>query len=657
MRLRSRARGVAIVALASLAGTAKAGVPDWAKPVIETAPPVPEGVPDWPERTLLNETRIVVETGGGTWQIEKRQVSQVLSARGDSVKVGFFAFDDTTKVRKSKGWQLAPGESAHRNFGGGIDINVSDEFLTDAKARAVALEDVKKGSLLVYDFQAERHPYTLTSVETFFDGVPIDVQRVSVELPPGWSLKYRWLPGDGPEPTHDGTTWVFERRDLTPLHEEPLDEDPGIVAPHLVLAPQPPAGLATTTPALADWDALGRWYAELDNGRAAPTPEISAAVGKALEKAGPAPLDKIRAATLLVRDRVRYVARELGIGGYQPHVASAVLADGHGDCKDKAALLRACLTTAGFQSCPVLINATSPYTVAPDVPTPGSFDHVVVGVVWPKDAPFPDEAASSRVDAGAAGTLLVVDPTDERAWPGSLPPELAGKSAVAVVEGRGVLINLPEPDAKWHRVAIAAKATAREDRSVSVDLTTRLYGGPAEEARLAHASSFKDRRESVEDALRRAWPGAQVKDYKVNPEEADGAFLYTVAPEIPTGAPALQDDTYWPFAIAPLEISRVPLAKRKGAVQFPYPMQLRYELSFAGAPPGFSPPSELRESGSTWAVSRTYRVEGGTILGSWGADMLRTHFEPATFADLKKFWNTAGKASETGIAIAAKAAH
>jgi len=50
-------------ALAALAVTveARAGLPDWAKAIAESAPPIPEGSPEWPSRVLYSEVRIEVD--------------------------------------------------------------------------------------------------------------------------------------------------------------------------------------------------------------------------------------------------------------------------------------------------------------------------------------------------------------------------------------------------------------------------------------------------------------------------------------------------------------------------------------------------------------------------------------------------------------------
>ena len=561
----------------------------------------------------------------------------------------FFHFDDTTKVKKSKGWHVPPGERAHRNTGGAVDLVLSSDFLTDSKSRVVALDGVRKGSLVVYEFEAESHPYTLSSVQSFYDDVPVSLARWSIELPPGWTLEYAWLPGDGPAPTQTGSTWVFEQRDLVPYRYEPMGDAPGDLGPRLVVALQPPAGVATPTPAFADWDAVGRWFQTLSNGREAATPAIQSSSKEVLARAGPAPLDRVRALSLFVRDRVRYVAREVGIGGYQPHPASQVFTELYGDCKDKGTLLRASLKTSGFEAYPILVHASNPYTVTPKVPAPASFDHFVIGVVWPKDAAFPDEAASARVDAGDAGTLLIVDPTDEGAWPGTLPDHLAGKTALVVAGARGVLLTLPDARPDWHRIARTETVTIAADRSVSIQRVSRLYGGPAEEARRAGATSFKDRRESVEDDIRDTWTGVQIKDYKVTPEDVDGAYVETLALTLPSGAAGLQEKTFWLFAGATSDIDRVPLGKRKTAVQYPYPFALSYEVTVRGAATTNTVPTPVKAAGAGWSVESTIRREGDVFHGAWTAQLATTRFEPAAFPDLKQFWSAASKAAAPGL--------
>jgi tetratricopeptide (TPR) repeat protein/transglutaminase-like putative cysteine protease len=133
------------------------------------------------------------------------------------------------------------------------------------------------------------------------------------------------------------------------------------------------------------WDEIGAWYNKLQSDRVKPSPEVRA---KALELIKGAKDDdaKLRAIYTYVSTQFRYIGVAFGIGRYQPHSASDVLANQYGDCKDKHTLLASLLGAAGIQAYPALINST--HALDPDVPSPSQFDHVITaipqgnGFVW-----------------------------------------------------------------------------------------------------------------------------------------------------------------------------------------------------------------------------------------------------------------------------------
>jgi tetratricopeptide (TPR) repeat protein len=89
-------------------------------------------------------------------------------------------------------------------------------------------------------------------------------------------------------------------------------------------------------------------------------------------------MEKVKALYDYVSRDFRYVSLSFGLGRYQPHAASEVLAHGYGDCKDKNTLLAALLATQGFESTSVLIG--SQHKLDPDIPSPSQFDHVITHV-------------------------------------------------------------------------------------------------------------------------------------------------------------------------------------------------------------------------------------------------------------------------------------
>ena len=60
---------------------------------------------------------------------------------------------------------------------------------------------------------------------------------------------------------------------------------------------------------------------------------------------------------IYVQHNVRYVAINIGIGGYQSHMAGDIFANSYGDCKDKATLLVTMLHEAGIDAYFTLVSS------------------------------------------------------------------------------------------------------------------------------------------------------------------------------------------------------------------------------------------------------------------------------------------------------------
>ncbi len=122
------------------------------------------------------------------------------------------------------------------------------------------------------------------------------------------------------------------------------------------------------------WEQIGRWYANLEKDRRAPSPEVRAKADE-LTKGLNSDLEKTEALYDFVAKNFRYVSLSLGVGRYQPHAAADVLHDQYGDCKDKHTLLASMLEAEGLHADSVLINSSR--KLDPDVPSPSQFDHVI----------------------------------------------------------------------------------------------------------------------------------------------------------------------------------------------------------------------------------------------------------------------------------------
>ena len=126
-----------------------------------------------------------------------------------------------------------------------------------------------------------------------------------------------------------------------------------------------------------DWPSVGAWYHTLEAGRVTPDEAIKAktaelVAGKATDE------EKIRAIYEYASTQIRYIGVALGQGRYQPHLASEVLSNQYGDCKDKATLLASLLSAAGFSADTVLIGGGVRFNEA--VPSPAAFNHAITAI-------------------------------------------------------------------------------------------------------------------------------------------------------------------------------------------------------------------------------------------------------------------------------------
>jgi hypothetical protein len=174
------------------------------------------------------------------------------------------------------------------------------------------------------------------------------------------------------------------------------------------------------------WNTLGEWYWALTSDRLDLTEDQEQDVDRHLQDyLG----ERTRAAALKdwISSSWRYVAIEVGVGGWRPHYAHEVFVNRYGDCKDVVFLWVAMMRHAGMEAYPALIRARDPLPIDPDFPKDW-FDHVV-GV------------------AMINGDTLWADPSDPRYPLGTLPRRCESRWALLVGDFGGRLIRTPSSDA------------------------------------------------------------------------------------------------------------------------------------------------------------------------------------------------------------------
>jgi len=196
-------------------------------------------------------------------------------------------------------------------------------------------------------------------------------------------------------------------------------------------------GMTVSVSPSFDWKAIGKWYAPIARDAYAITPPVEEKMKTVLSGARSLD-DSIRAIHKWVAQDIRYVAIELGRGGYVPRSAETVVRTGYGDCKDKAMLFLAALRKIGVAGYPVLLNISG--LERKETPSLGQFNHMIAAVKRGDGYQFADLTA---------GNYAL----------GKLPHSEQGNLAVLVRENDAEQITLPEsPSAE---AAIDATITGR----------------------------------------------------------------------------------------------------------------------------------------------------------------------------------------------------
>jgi len=247
---------------------------------------------------------------------------------------------------------------------------------SDLKQLQIPVRGLRAGDVLDYRVHIPRKNSEAPS--QFWDSYAFEKNAVTLsetltlDLPDGKYVQV-WSPDRKPVITDkDGRrVYVWTESQLKPTSSQPKKE---AFAPPTEIKPD----VAWTT--FHSWTEVGEWYRALAAPRAVPTDALRAQA-EGIARDAKSPLDQVQALYNFVSTHIRYVGIDFGIGRYQPHMATEVLANQYGDCKDKDTLLEALLRAQGFTTAPGLIGAN--LAMVPDLPSPAFFNHVITTVSMP----------------------------------------------------------------------------------------------------------------------------------------------------------------------------------------------------------------------------------------------------------------------------------
>jgi hypothetical protein len=335
-----------------------------------------------------------------------------------------------------------------------MQVTAEGELHSSRKLRTVAFPAVPVGSVLALDFEVRERPYFPAGFLDLGATDPVESLRVAVRGG-GWGWHWRIdgaLPGLMTQETGGGITVTASSLPRS----TPPEKAPGSSAG---------AVLRYAWGDSAGWETVGRWFEGLLS-------QVSRGAEPVRRKAQeliagvPERPRRIEILTDFARRQVRYVAVEVGIGGYRPNPPQQVVERLWGDCKDKALLLIDLLREAGVEAYPALIRLDPEGRIDREFPSPYEFNHMIVAV--------PADGLALGEEAPVSGGYLFLDATQQTGGLAWLQPAVQDQDALVVRGGRGELVRTPirsREEGHHLEADLALAASGEASGTVRLDLS------------------------------------------------------------------------------------------------------------------------------------------------------------------------------------------
>jgi transglutaminase-like putative cysteine protease len=519
--------GLAALALALAPEAVRAGsdnAPEWLRTAAQ------QTVPEYSKETdavVLYDEQITVVKDNGDIDVTHRHACKFLRPEARE-ECGYAAvrFDNQTKVSYFRAWTILPsGAQLQVKENEATEVSLVDfEVFSDQRAKVIKFPEAKVGSVVGYEYTQRQRPFVFEDDWTFQRTIPTRFARFTLKLPASWEFTSFWSNYDEQKPvSSDGNQYVWEVHDVPAIEVEPE------MPPYLAIAARMglkyfPRDLGLRQKSTGTWDDIAAWYTTLTANSRTPSPALQQKVSE-LTAGVTDPLAQMKILTAYMQRNIRYVAIEVGIGGWQPHPAADVFAHQYGDCKDKATLLSAMLKLVGIDSYYVPIY-TERGIVNPKFPSI-NFNHVILAIKVPDSVP--DTGLFATMAEPRFGRLLFFDPTNPYVPLGYLPSYLQDNYGLVVTPSGGDLVSLPLAAPATNRLLRTATLSLGDNGNLSGEVRELRYGGPAVESREQFLTAAPaDRQKVVERFLGNSLSSFSLTNASVgNLEKYDDSLLLT----------------------------------------------------------------------------------------------------------------------------------
>jgi hypothetical protein len=499
-------------------------VPDWVKTAAQQKLPEFHGNPK--AVVLLEETTYTVGADGRATE-HVRRVVKILRPQGRKDGYPAVWYDKDSKVLLMHVWSIdAAGHEYSLKDSEIADVGApgeGGELYSDARAKVADPPGRDPGGVIAMEYERRERPYLAEANWEFQDALPRMQQSFTLALPVGYTYTTTWAHHAqvaGVDLENHQYRWEMNDEQGIDLEHVPMAPGEGALASRMTVHY---AGPGLAEPQDGTWQGIGEWYAGLARERLVSAPDIAA---KAAElTAGKTDFyDKAEAIGDFVQQKIRYFVIEMGVGGYQPHAAEDIFRGRYGDCKDKATLLSAMLSSVGIHSALVMVDSERGVIDPEDPSIVGN--HMIGAIEIP--AGYESPKLHSVVTAKTGKRYLIFDPTWYLTPFGQLEDNLQGSYGVLMEGDQSQILQLPLMDPKLNTIHRTAKFALSAEGTLTGSVTDKRFGDLAESRR--HIFSTEDeakQREYMDRVMARDFTAASMTGLKVENLDALNKDLTT----------------------------------------------------------------------------------------------------------------------------------
>lgn len=496
--------------------------PDWLKQAAQMRPPQYEK--DVPAVVLHHEQKVTLGSNGKLTTVDRYAV-RILTREGkrEAAAIAFY-LSKFSQVHDMEAWLISPGGTT---IGYGkketIDrISDPDDIYDEGRIKIIdASDNADVGYVFGYTATTDDSPLFYQDGWRFQDNLPTLFSRYSLTLPDGWKATSMTFNRSDVTPQVNGTSYIWELRDLPPITYEPMSPSFANLAPRIAINYLPAAGNQSASKVFADWLDVSRWGTALHDPQVIVDDEV-AAKARDLTAGAKTELEKIRAIGTFVQN-MQYISIDIGVGygnGMKPRPSNTVLNRGYGDCKDKANLMRAMLKSLKIEAYPIAIYSGDPNYVRKEWASPGQFNHCIIAIRVSSETISP-----TIIEHPKLGRLLIFDATDQFTPVGDLPDYLQGSNALLMAGENGGLIEMPVTPPAFNAWNRETEIDLAADGSIKGMIRERVSGQESRPARTFFRSvSSNDFSKSIEAWLTRGATAAKLVKLSPKDRQSDAAF-------------------------------------------------------------------------------------------------------------------------------------